>query len=205
MPRRILVSATIAGTLLALSGALLMATSGAAQGGLTVEVAEIGARFAPDPSLADDDGNPLRGATFVTEGYIYEAGTLSCTEDGACDGVADDEDGNPSPEYPDAVIGTWTCYGVFTEAATATSGSFVATTQIFDLGDGAGEDIIVTTGQEFIDVGLAIRRVVTGGTGAYAGIDGVQTQTLIGFNNAELSIDDVPLFGLVWTNELPTG
>ena len=176
----------------------------AAQETLTVEVTETGSRFAPDPSLADADGNPTRGASFVTEGYIYEAGTLTCADD-ACDGVVYDEAGVPSPEFPGAVLGTWTCYGVFTEDATATTGAFVATTQIFDLGDGAGEDIIVTTGQEFIDIGLPISRVVVGGTGQYAGVEGVQTQTFIGINNADLVIDDVPFFGMVWTIDLPTG
>jgi hypothetical protein len=182
---------------------LLVSTSGAAQGTLTVEVTETGSRYVPDPSLSDADGNPTRGAYFVTEGYIYEAGTLTCADD-VCDGVVYDEAGVPSPEYPDAVLGTWTCYGVFTEDATATSGAFVATTQIFDLGAGAGEDVIITTGQEFVDVGLPISRVVVGGTGQYAGVDGVQTQTLIGFNNAELVVDDIPLFGLAWTVDLPT-
>ena len=204
MLRRILKSAPVAGPLLAVSAMLLVATSATAQDTLTVEVAETGSRFVPDPTVVDADGNPTRGNYFVTEGYIYEAGTLTCADD-ACDGVVYDEAGVPSPEFPDAVLGTWTCYGVFTEDATATTGAFVGTTQIFDLGDGAGEDIIVTTGQEFIDIGLPISRVVVGGTGQYAGVDGVQTQTLIGFNNADLVIDDIPLFGLAWTVDLPTG
>jgi hypothetical protein len=205
MLRRILISTSIAATLLAISAMLLVSTGGVAQGTLTIEVAETASRFAPDPSLADAEGNPTRGASFVTEGYIYEPGTLTCT-DGACDGVVYDEAGVPSPQFPDAVIGTWTCYGVFTEdAATATTGPFVATTQIFDLGDGAGEDTIVTNGLEYIDVGLPVSRVVVGGTGEYADVHGVQQQTLIGFTNAELVINDIPLFGLAWTTDLPTG
>ena len=198
---------TIKATIISILALGLLAGSAvgvAAQGTLTVEVAETGSRYVPDSSLADEDGNPTRGATFVTEGYIYESGTLTCT-DGACDGVVYDEAGMPSPEFPDAVLGTWTCYGIFTEDATVTTGSFVATTQHFDLGAGAGEDIIVTTGQEFIDLGLTISRVVVGGTGAYADADGVQQQTLLGFNNADLVIGDVPYFGLAWTTDLPTG
>lgn len=195
---------SVAGTL-AVSSMLLLSTGAAAQDTLTVEVAETGSRFVPDPTVVDADGNPTRGNYFVTEGYIYEAGTLTCA-DSACDGVIYDEAGVPSPEFPDAVLGTWTCYGVHTEdAATATSGQIVVTTQFFDLGDGAGEDVIVTNGIEVIDVGLPISRVVVGGTGAYADTDGVQRQTLIGFNNADLVIDDVPLFGLAWTTDLPTG
>jgi hypothetical protein len=203
MVRRIPISVSVAGTL-AVSAMLLVSTGGAAQGTLTVEVAETGSRFVPDPTLADADGNPTRGGYFVTEGYIYESGTLTCV-DAACDGVVYDEAGVPSPEFPDAVLGTWTCYGVHTEdSATATTGSLAATTQIFVLGDG-GEDTIVTSGFEHIDVGLPISRVVVGGTGAYADADGVQQQTLLGFNNADLVIDDIPLFGLAWTTDLPTG
>ena len=196
---------TIKATIISILALGLLAGSAvgvAAQGTLTVEVAETGSRYVPDSSLADDDGNPTRGATFVTEGYIYESGTLTCT-DGACDGVVYDEAGMPSPEFPDAVLGTWTCYGIFTEDATVTTGSFVATTQQFDLGAGAGEDIIVTTGQEFIDLGLTISRVVVGGTGAYQSAHGVQAQTFIGVNNADLMIDGIPYFGMTWTTDLP--
>ena len=204
MLRRNLIPTSVAGTLLAVSTMLVISTGGAAQGALTVEVAETGSRFVPDPTLMDADGNPTRGGYFVTEGYIYESGTLTCT-DAACDGVLYDEAGVPAPEFPDAVLGTWTCYGVHTEdAATTTSGSLAATTQIFVLGDG-GEDTIVTSGFEYMDVGLPISRAVVGGTGAYADADGVQQQTLLGFNNTDLVIDDIPLFGLAWTTDLPTG
>ena len=68
-----------------------------------------------------------------------------------------------------------------------------------------GEDTIVTSGFEYMDVGLPISRVVVGGTGAYVDADGVQQQTLLGFNNADLVIDDIPFFGLAWTTDLPTG
>ena len=204
MLRRIPISASVAGTLLAVGAMLLVSTGGVAQGTLTVEVAETGSRFVPDPTLVDADGNPTRGGYFVTEGYIYEPGTLTCT-DAACDGVLYDEAGVPTPEFPDAVLGTWTCYGVHTEdAATTTSGSLAATTQIFVLGDD-GEDTIVTSGFEYMDVGLPISRAVIGGTGQYAATSGVQEQTLLGFNNADLVIDDIPLFGLAWTTNLPVG
>lgn len=204
MLRKILSSTSAGSTLLALTAMLLVSTGGAAQGTLTVEVAETGSRFVPDSTLMDADGNPTRGGYFVTEGYIYESGTLTCA-DAVCDGVVYNEAGVPSPEFPDAVLGTWTCYGVHTEdAATTTTGSLAATTQIFVL-DAAGEDTIVTSGFEYMDVGLPISRAVVGGTGAYADADGVQQQTLLGFNNTDLVIDDVPLFGLAWSSDLPTG
>ena len=42
-----------------------------------------------------------RGANyFITDGYVYEPGTLTCT-DGVCDGVVYDDAGTPSPEFPD--------------------------------------------------------------------------------------------------------
>jgi len=205
MLRRILVSTSVAATVLAVSAMVLVATGGAAQGTLSVEVAETGSRFVPGATPVDADGNPTRGNFFVTEGYIYEPGTLTCADD-ACNGVIYDEAGIASPEFPDAVIGTWTCYGTHTEdSATTTTGSIVVTTQVFDFGDGAGEDTIVTSGMEFIDVGLPVSRAVIGGTGQYVGVAGVQQHTLLGFNNTELVMDDIPLFGLAWSVELPTG
>ena len=65
----------------------------------TVEIAETGSRFVPDPDLVDANGVPTRGSYFVTEGYIYRQGTLSCS-DGVCNGVIYDAQGNPSPEFP---------------------------------------------------------------------------------------------------------
>ena len=45
------------------------------------------------------------------------------------------------------------------------------TTQVFDLGDTVGQDTIVTSGFELIDVDVAVERAIVGGTGVYGGVD----------------------------------
>jgi hypothetical protein len=188
-------------TALALLSTLVLASGAGAQETMTIEVAEIGSRYVLDVAEGEQPG---RGTTFVTEGYLYPAGTLTCT-DGACDGVVYDADGVPSPEFPDEVIGSWTCYGTFTEDATTTTGPLLVSTQLYDLGDGPGADSVVTTGWELADVGVPVTRAITGGTGEHAGATGVQTQTLLGFNNAETMIDDKSAVGVGLSVELTTG
>ena len=162
-----------------------------------VEVAETGSRFVPDEHFVDAAGVPTRGNYFITEGYLYRPGTLTCA-DGACNGVIYDEQGNPTPEFPDRVIGIWTCYGTHTEdAATATTGAVVVTTQVFDLGKAVvGDHTVVSNGHELIDVGVPVQRAIVGGTGRYNDAGGTQTQTLLGLNNPDLVLDGVPLFGV---------
>ncbi len=162
---------------------------------LRVEVAEMGSRFVTDPDVVDTAGLPRRGNDFVTEGYVYQEGTLTCTE-GVCDGVVYDAEGIPSPEFPDRVIGTWTCWGTHTEdAATTDSGAIVATTQQYDLGAELGDRSIVTTGYERVD-DVPIQRAITGGTGRPNISDGIATQNMGGLNNPDLSVDEAPAFGV---------
>lgn len=164
-------------------------------GSLRVEVAEIGSRFVTDPDVVDDEGLPTRGNDFITEGYVYKRGTLTCT-DGVCDGVLYDDDGTPSPEFPDRLIGTWTCWGTHTEdAATTTDGTIVATTQQYDFGEELGEESIITTGYERVD-DVPIKRAITGGTGRFGTRAGVATQFLGGVNNPALTIEGAPAFGV---------
>jgi hypothetical protein len=193
-------------TMTALAGCLYAVLAGAsavaAKETLTLEVAEIGSRYVPD--LPVGQTQPLRGTTFVTEGYLYAEGTLTCAE-GACDGVVYDEQGNPAPEFPDQVVGMWTCYGTFTEVAQpASTGPLLVSTQYYDLGDGPGADMFVTSGWELADVGVPVSRAITGGTGKHAGASGVQTQALLGYNNAETVLGDVPAFGVALSVELVT-
>ncbi len=173
-------------------------------GALTVEVAETGSRFVPDEHFVDAGGVPTRGNYFVTDGYLYQRGTLTCA-DGTCDGVVYDGEGTPSPEFPDRLLGTWTCYGTHTEdAATTSSGPIIVTTQVFDFGESVGEQTIVTSGFELIDVDVPVERAVVGGTGDYTGATGTQTQTMLGLNNPDLVVDGVPLFGVSLSVELDT-
>jgi len=162
-----------------------------------VEIAETGSRFVPDEHFVDAGGVPTRGNYFVTEGYVYRRGTLTCA-DGACNGVLYDEQRNPSPKFPDRVIGTWTCYGTHTEdAATVTTGAVVVTTQVFDFGKTVvGDHTIVSNGFELVDVGVPVERAIVGGTGRYDDAGGTQTQTLLGLPNPDLVLDGIPLFGV---------
>src|SRR3954451_19648445 len=76
-------------------------------GVLRFEVAEDGTRFTwtGDPALTD--GLPDRDATYITQGYIYPEGTLNGSNGVLADG---------SPEFPDKVLGQWSCYGWYVGA-----------------------------------------------------------------------------------------
>ncbi len=137
------------------------------------EVAEDGNRFAFDESRVYDDGMPAHGSGFVTQGYIYPEGTLTGTN-----GVL--EDG--SPEFPDKVIGEWTCYGyMIGDAGHATSGVWVVSTQVYQFNAEHNGATVVTNGFELADIGAPVTRAITGGTGNFAAVQGEQTQTLLGF------------------------
>jgi hypothetical protein len=141
------------------------------------DVAENMSRFTFDPSLADDDGLPKYGAAFITQGYIYPSGTLNEGNGVLADG---------SPEFPDKVIGQWTCRGWYVaEGALTKSGPMVMTTQVYSVGEGLGDATFVTEGYELADVGVAIERAITGGTGPYQEARGQIEQTFLGFNASE--------------------
>ncbi len=144
---------------------------------LEFDVAEDMARFVFDQSVAFEDGMPKHGSPFITQGYIYEAGTLSGSNGVLADG---------SPEFPDNVIGEWTCRGWFVgEGAHAKTGPMVITTQIYNFGEELGNETIVSEGYELADVGVEIERAITGGTGEYVGAEGEVKQTFLGFNASE--------------------
>ncbi len=148
---------------------------------IEVEVAENGTRFVIDEAPVFDDGFPAYGNPFVTEGYIYPAGTLN-----GSNGVNPDG----SPEFPDKVIGEWTCRGYFIgDGAHTTEGAWVFTTQLFAFGDDpdTGAETIVVTGYEGAQVGQTVTGAITGGTGNYAAARGEADQKLLGFNNPQLT------------------
>lgn len=145
---------------------------------LEVEVAEDGTRFVFDEAPTYDDGFPDYGNGFVTQGYIYPAGTL----DGH-DGVNPDG----SAEYPAKVLGTWTCYGYFIgEGAYTEDGPWVITTQVFEFDSPVvGGETIVTVGSE-MPAGLpAAARAVVGGTGRFASVSGEVRQITMGHNASD--------------------
>ncbi len=129
---------------------------------IEVDIAEDGTRFVIDEAPVFDDGFPAHGNPFVTQGYIYPAGTLTDSNGVNPDGT---------PEFPDKVIGEWSCSGYFIgDGAHATEGAWVYTTQLFAFGDDAetGSETIVVTGYEGAEVGAIVTGAITGGTGDYA-------------------------------------
>lgn len=126
----------------------------------------------------ETEAGPDGGASFVVQGFIYPAGTFA--EKGSDSGILP----NGEPEFPELVIGTWTCQGHFIGDGFATvSGPFVVTTQLYDLdGDNPGTRTLVSHGLEFIDLNVPFERAVTGGTGEFNRAEGEVTQTAIGVN-----------------------
>jgi hypothetical protein len=146
-------------------------------GTLRFDVAEDATRFVFAEAPVHEDGMPAYGNAFVTQGYIYPEGTL----DGS-NGVNPDG----SPEFPDLVIGEWTCRGWFIgDGAHTESGPMVITTQFYVFGEELGGGTLVTEGYELSDIGVPGSRAITGGSGAYREARGEGNQTLLGFNASE--------------------
>lgn len=142
-------------------------------GVLRFDVAEDGTRFVFAEQPVHDDGMPAYGNAFVTQGYIYPEGTLDGTNGVLADG---------SPEFPEQVLGEWTCRGWFIgDGAHTTTGQWVITTQVYAFEDA----ILVTDGYELADIDVPAPRAITGGTGPYASVSGDGEQTLLGFNATE--------------------
>jgi hypothetical protein len=142
------------------------------------DVSEDMTRFIFNKDVAFEDGLPADGSAFITRGYLYPVGTLN----GDGDGV--NKDG--SPQYPDKVIGEWICQGyMINDAAHAKSGVWVFLTQFFQVGAAPGAETIVSQGYELADVGVAISRAITGGTGQFQDARGQGTQTMLGLNASE--------------------
>ncbi|MDW3223937.1 MAG: hypothetical protein R8G34_13800 [Paracoccaceae bacterium] len=158
-----------------LSAIALLATTGfaIAEGApMAFDVAEDHTRIFMSAQPLHENGMPAHGNAFLSQGYIYPAGTL---KDGIV-GVLKDG----APAFPELVLGTWTCDGYFVgEAGNATTGVWVISRQVFALNDG---DQIVTQGTEIADIGQQNQRPITGATGDYAHIEGALVQTTLGFN-----------------------
>lgn len=144
---------------------------------LEFDVSEDMSRFVFDSDVAFEDGMPAHGSSFMTQGYIYPAGTLTDSNGVLADG---------SPEFPEKVIGEWTCRGVFVgDGAHSETGAWVITTQLLNFGDDLGVNTLVTEGYEIADFNQIIIRAITGGTGDYANARGQGAQELLGFNASE--------------------
>jgi hypothetical protein len=148
---------------------------------LEVDVAENGTKFVFDEApVFPEDKMPAYGNPFLTQGYIYPAGTLT-----ASNGVKPDG----SPEFPDKVLGQWLCRGYFiANGAHTTKGAWIYSTQLFAFGQqpDSGRKTLVVTGYEGSEVDVPVVGAITGGTGEYATARGGATQRLLGFNNPTL-------------------
>jgi hypothetical protein len=140
---------------------------------IELEVAEDGTRFVFSKERLFEDGMPQYGTPFVTQGYLYPKGTLNGTNGALADG---------SPEFPDKVIGEWTCYGwMIGDGGHTTTGEWVISTQVFKFGEEYDNAILVTDGFELVDFNVPIARALTSGTGVFKNVAGEQSQTLLGF------------------------
>jgi hypothetical protein len=144
-----------------------------ADGVLRFEVAEDGSRFTWSGDLALSDGLPDRDATYITQGYIYPEGTLNGSNGVLADG---------SPEFPDKVLGQWSCYGWYVGAGTPGQSPPWITSHLFNFGDTYGEATLVSEGYSIDELEIPLERAIIGGTGDYAGARGVQRETNLGHN-----------------------
>ena len=137
------------------------------------DVAEDHTRFVFASAPVHDDGLPAFGNAFVTQGYVYEDGTL----DGGHEGVNPDG----SPVFPDKVIGTWTCDGWYVGDGFHTKeGTILISRQVFEFDDGS---ILISQGPESVDENIPLPRAITGGTGDFAGIGNEMSQVLLGMSD----------------------
>ena len=140
---------------------------------LRFDVAEDASRFIWAAQPVHDDGMPAYGNPFVTQGYLYPEGTLSGTNGALEDG---------SPEFPERLLGEWTCRGwMVGDGARTATGPMVITTQIYNFGQDWGAATLVSEGYELADIDVPVMRAVTGGTGPFVGSRGAVEQRLLGF------------------------
>jgi hypothetical protein len=131
-----------------------------------VDVAEDFTKFVPT-KVKPEDTQPERGSFFVTEGRVFPVGTIE----------GDGADFDPSQR---GHVGVWICRGTHLVAGSEIPAAswWVDSAQLFVLGRQAKEQL--TT--EGLEGSGTVTRVVTGGTGNYAGWTGEQRQTFLGLN-----------------------
>lgn len=158
---------------LAAVAALLHSAAAYADPLLEFDVAEDHTRFVFAPAPLHTDGMPAYGNPFVTQGYIYEAGTLDFGGEGV------NPDGTPA--FPEKVIGIWTCDGYYVgDGAHTKTGTMIVSRQVFQFEDGG---LIVSQGVELADYDVPMQRVITGGLRDYADLDAVLVQTNLGMSD----------------------
>jgi hypothetical protein len=133
----------------------------------TVDVAEdLAGKFVPT-FVKPTDTQPERGSFFITEGRVFPAGTIQ-------------GDGANFDPYQRGHTGVWFCRGTHLVAANEIPAAplWVDSVQLYVLGRQAKEQLST----EGIEGNGTVTRIVTGGTGNFAGWTGEQKQTFLGFN-----------------------
>jgi hypothetical protein len=133
----------------------------------TVDVAEdLAGTFVPT-FVKPEHTQPERGSFFVTEGRLFPADTIQ--------GEGADFDPNRSGH-----IGIWRCRGTHLVAANEIPAAplWVDTAQLYVLGRQDKKQLAT----EGVEGSGTVTRIVTGGTGNFAGWVGEQRQTFLGFN-----------------------
>ena len=167
--------------------ALILIGQAHAEAPRAFDVAEDHTRIFMADAPLHANGMPAHGNAFISQGYIYPAGTLEAETAGVLE--------NGSPAFPELVLGTWTCDGYFVgEGANAETGVWVISRQVFAFEDG---DTIITQGTEIVDAGVENLRPITGATGDFANVQGGMFQTLLGFSekmtvNVSFRLADYP-------------
>ena len=191
--RRVLVARALLGAALIAAASVSLPAQPLrdADGVIRVEISQNAGQFVFDEAPTFDTGLPAYGNPFVVQGVIYPAGTLA-------NSINNGMNPDGTPEFPDKVIGEWTCWGRFIGNGVQTAaGGWVMSTQVFSFGEasGYGAKTIVTTGYETVDG--TVERAVTGGTGKFEGAVGVQRQQVLGHNasgglalSEEIDLDD---------------
>jgi hypothetical protein len=172
--RRVAAAATAAALVIALAPLALAQAGGAGSRPdrevieLTVDVAEdLNGKFV-STFVKPEDTQPERGSFFVSEGRVFPAGTIQ-------------GDGADFDPYQRGHIGVWIVRGTHLVPAAAIPAAdwWVTTAQLFVLGR-QGVDQIASEGLESSET---ITRIVSGGTGNFAGWVGEQRQTFLGVNS----------------------
>jgi hypothetical protein len=139
----------------------------------------------------ENTSQPGMGATFLQEGVIYRPGTLAthCPGGNGC-GLKSDG----TPEFPEAVIGQWRCWGSFVGHTGVSSDSPPSySTQVYEFSVATpggnllepGEHALVSHGPEWVSLEVPFERAIAGGYGHFKNADGVVAQTTVGFNQTQ--------------------
>jgi hypothetical protein len=161
-----------------LTAAVVLAQITDPDGMLRFEIAEDGTRFVWADQSLFTDRHAVYGAPFLAQGYMYPPGTLAATSGGV------NADG--SPQFPEKVVGAWTCYGWYLGGgAQATNGPWILATEIYQFGSEWGAVTLVSDGYVATDSGRTVDRAITGGTGPFATMRGEVQSTPLGINETQ--------------------